>query len=74
MKKGSFVVYGDIGNISGTIFKKLRDVAIKEEVAIGKDAIEEAGGIPIGVRVENNLLTLDKEINLLRAEVKYELK
>jgi len=49
-------------------------VAIREEVEIGKDAIEEAGGIPIGVRIENNLLTFDEETNLLRAEVRYELK
>ncbi|KKR47737.1 MAG: hypothetical protein UT90_C0002G0032 [Parcubacteria group bacterium GW2011_GWA1_40_21] len=74
MKKCSFVVYGDIGDINGKIFKRLRDVAIREEVEIGKDAIEEAGGIPIGVRIENNLLTFDEETNLLRAEVRYELK
>lgn len=70
-KTGFFYAYGDIGTISQMIFKKLKETAIREEATIGKDAIEEAGGIPIGIRIENNFLTLDKKTNLLRSRVRY---
>lgn len=74
MKTGVFYVYGDIGNISERIFKKMKETVVREEATIGENAIEEAGGIPIGIRIENNLLTFDEKTSLLRSRVRFEIK
>lgn len=74
MKTGRFTVEGDIGNISKNIFNKLEEVANFEQFLLGNEAIEEAGGVPLSVRVVNNNLDLNKENRLLRSEITFEIK
>ena len=69
MKTKSLIIYGGIDDLNENIFEGL-----KEEISAGNIAINGAGGIPIGIKVKKRVFTLDKEKNLLRAEVTYEIK
>ncbi|MEK9182131.1 MAG: hypothetical protein AAB781_00910 [Patescibacteria group bacterium] len=73
MKNGTLIIEGDIGDINEKIFSKLKEKALAANV-MNENAIEESGGIPIGVKVKNRLLTLNKGTNLLHARVTFEMK
>lgn len=71
-REGMFIVEGGIGDLNEKIFKQL-----KEEVNISSivqaDAIEEAGGVPPGVKVKNNMVYLNEENGLLRSRIIFEV-
>lgn len=73
MQTGMFIVEGGIGDINEKIFRELKERTLVANT-IEADAIEESGGVPIGVKVKNRILTLNKGTKLLQARVAYEIK
>lgn len=73
MKNGMFIVEGDISDLNENIFKRLKEVARLEEFEIGENAIEESGGVPVGVKVKNRFIIFNKKTKLLRALVSFQV-
>ena len=73
MKKGMFIVEGGISDLNEKIFKRLKEVASLKEFEMGENAIEESGGVPVGVKVKNRLITFNKKTKLLRARVSFQV-
>lgn len=67
-----FIVEGGIGDLNEKIFGRLKKEVIISSI-VQADAIEEAGGVPLGVKVKNNKICLNKKNGLLRSRIIFEV-